>query len=806
MLGTAGLRDMCDTVGPILTNAIVTFPPGGLSTWKPPTDTDDPYYRYGLGSVWANYFVGGAADGHPGSFAPLDVKDLACSTWGLGRSTDSSGSVITTIGPPFLPLLMPNTQMFSLDPTWARLCTGLNLDTYAINQTFIILDPPTALTPEAMMVPTSDSAPNLTPRPNPADPTTMADPPVTSSTSPARPVSGPVNPQISPTNVGDLSKGGATTKPSPVQPKLPEPVFPFESQRHPEYLSPSPNGDPNKPLEASKVQIASVLESTDPVFQQEDRRHSQTQGLGAIIYNALGRSGNEPSRDTGNVDTVTLPNAGVQEVPVGGTRILSVNSLGAQVDGVAYSAGGPALTISGKVFTFVPQPNNNDRDGDRPSDPPSEPSNDPRPVSSLLSIAGQLITLNPSRMLVAGSTILPGGPPITLSNTPLSLDSSGVLLYGSFSTLLSPQSVFTIQSQPITANAAGFAINGESISPGGSAQTIDGTIISLGQSGRLAIGSTLISLPTPETHPLAGPAGSKILSGGPPITLSNTPLSLDSSGVLHYNSFSTLLSPQSIFTIQSQPITANAAGFVINGGSISPGGSAQTIDGTIISLGQSGQLAIGSTFISLPTPETDPLAGPEVMIAGQTVTPNPSELTIAGTTIRAGGPAATVGGTVLSLQTSGALIVGSSTIQLSALQRSLSFPLGVNGLAAQGTSSSLAVIDGVTFTPGKAGVPVAGSVVGLGEGGKTLGIGSAGIAFSTGTPGKAGLPAAGSVVGLEEGGKTLGVGSVGIAISTGGANAAGAMTIFKGGQEREIKIPVSMIRAVGVWAVWLSMA
>ncbi len=444
-------------------------------------------------------------------------------------------------------------------------------------------------------------------------------------------------------------------------------MFPFESQRYPADLSSSPNGNPNKPLETSKVQPASLLESTDLVFQQEDTRHSHTQGLGAMIYNALGRSGNEPSGDTGNVDTLTLPNAGVQEVYVGGNRISYVDPLGVQVDGVTYSAGGPPLTFSGKVFTFVPQLNNNDQYSDRPSGPPSEPSNDLRPFSSLLSTGGQLITLNPSRMLVAGSSILLGGPPITLSNTPLSLASSGILLYGSFSMLLSPQSVFTIQSQPITANAAGF---------------------------------------------------------------------------------------------------------VINGGSISPDGSAQTMDGTIISLGQSGQLAIGNTLISLPTPETHPLAGPEIMIAGQTITPNPSELIIAGTTIRAGGPAATVGGTVLSLKTSGTLIVGSTTMQLSALQTWLSFTLNVDGLAAQGTSSSLTVIDGVTFTPGKAGIPAV----------------------------------AGSVFGLDEGGKTLDVGSAGITIPTGGANEVGATTVFKGGQERDMKIQVSMIKVVWVWAVWLLLA
>ena len=481
---------------------------------------------------------------------------------------------------------------------------------------------------------------------------------------------------------------------------MPEPAFPVESQRHPADLSSSPNGDPDKPLEASKVQSASLLESTDPVFQQEDSLHSQTQGLGAMIYNALGRSGNEPSRDTGNIDTITLPNAGVQEFHVGGTQTLSVNSLGVQVDGVAYSAGGPPLTFSGKVFTFVPQPNNNDRYSDPPSGPPSEPSNDPRPFSSVVSIAGQLITLNPSRMLVAGSTILPGGPPITLSNTPLSLDSSGILLYGSSSILVSPQS---------------------------------------------------------------------------------------------------------ILTIQSQPITANAAGSVIKGGSISPGGSAQTMGGTIISLGHPGQLAIDNTLISSPTSETHHLAGSEIMIAGQTVTPDPSEFTIAGTPIRAGGPAATVGGTVISLQTSGILIVGSTTMQLSALQTSPSFTLSLDGLTAQRTSSSLAVIDGVTFTPGKAGVPVAGSVAGLEEGGKTFDP-VAGSLIGPKEGGKTFDPVTGSVIGSKEGGKTFDVGSAGIAIPTGGANNVSAITVFKGGQGRDITVQVSMFRVVEVWAVWLLLA
>ena len=70
------------------------------------------------------------------------------------------------------------------------------------------------------------------------------------------------------------------------------------------------------------------------------------------------------------------------------------------------------------------------------------------------------------------------------------------------------------------------------------------------------------------------------------------------------------------------------------------------------------------------------------------------------------------------------------------------------------------------------------------------------------TPGKAGVPVAGSFVGLEEGGKTLDVGSARIAIPTGGPNGVDAMRVFKGGQERVSKIQVSMLSAAGVWAGW----
>lgn len=102
------------------------------------------------------------------------MKDLACPTWGLGRS---NGNVVTTIELPWLPLTGPPTEAFYLDPTWASLCTRINNDVYILT-TFAIFDPPSAFTPASVLVPAplvAVVAPTVTPAPNRADSTIVPD-------------------------------------------------------------------------------------------------------------------------------------------------------------------------------------------------------------------------------------------------------------------------------------------------------------------------------------------------------------------------------------------------------------------------------------------------------------------------------------------------------------------------------------------------------------------------------------------------------------------------------------------------------
>ena len=110
VIRTAAVYDLCTTVGPILTNPVMTFSPGGLSTWKPPPASEGGSL-FAIGSTYFDPNAGDFVD-NVGTFAPLAINDLDYPTWGLGTSgTSNNGAVITTIGPPWLPLISLWTQL-----------------------------------------------------------------------------------------------------------------------------------------------------------------------------------------------------------------------------------------------------------------------------------------------------------------------------------------------------------------------------------------------------------------------------------------------------------------------------------------------------------------------------------------------------------------------------------------------------------------------------------------------------------------------------------------------------------------------
>ena len=492
--------------------------------------------------------------GETGILAPLTISDLACPTWGLGRSTPADGTVITTIGPPWLPLIAPPMEAFSLDPTWALLCTGILTDRFDLS-TFALFDPPIALTRGSGLVPGLSVpviASTSVPAPNHADPTTLSDIRVAPSTRAAKPASSPVDPTGPAARTGEPlgdspSPSLAIASGDPTRPESP----PGDSQTAPI--------DPEAPAQ--------------PIPQQGGDARQQTPGLGAIIYNAFGKPGPSTSRTKNEVNIITVPTSGIQEIGISGNKVLSVDPSGVQFEGESYSVGGPAMTLSNNIYTLVPQhwtENSAINDDDSPVDSPP-------PAPDTLTIAGQTIVPNPTGMIIGGSSVVPGGSAVTISNTPVSLDPSGILVVGSSNFSLPPQSIFTIGTQKFTANPTGFLLNGATISPGAAAQTIDGTIISLAQSGVLAVGSSIILLKTPSSTPTA-------------------------------------FAP---VTVAGQTFTPNPTAFSIASTTISAGGPAITIAGTVISLQPSGTLMVGSSTIRLSAPSTPPYEK-VLSIAGQT--------------------------------------------------------------------------------------------------------------------------------------------------------------------------------------------
>ena len=576
LVGTATVVDQCTTVGPMLTNPIIGIAPGGLSTWQP-FSQNGGNDGFGAGDIWNNP-KGGNLQETPdfgAGIAPIDVRDLAYPTWGLGTSTSDDGTIITTIGPPYLPVVILPMSVFSLDPTWALACTAMCTD-IAGETTLVVVDAPIALTPAAKLLPTSIVPPTL------AKPTTVAEPALP-STKPAKPAALPIDP-VAPARTQDPAKDRPT----------PPPVIASASPASlPENFVGSSDGEKN-PL-------------SDP---------------GAPLVSAV--AGNPSS------DQPSDPEAGAGDLRAG--FIASLSSA-----------------------------------NDSPSDDSRQPTTDPKEPVALLPNQG-------------------GNSPQTHTQ------GLGALIYNAFrksryevdgspTPLSPPQSVFTIDTQTFAANPTGFEIGNAAITPGGTAHIIDGTLVSLGQSGVVAIGTITIFSTGLRSMPLAAEA----------------------------------------YTVAGQIFTPNPSAFLIVGTTILANGPAATVSGTTISLAYNGVLRIGSSTLSPLSPSDTPL-DKVYTVAGQTFTPNPSAFSIAATTISAGGPAATINGTLISLQPSGTLVIGSSTISLSIPSQSPS-DITIDGFDVKAQSSFI-VVDGSTLSAADPGITISGKIVSLEAGGKTLDIGT----------------------------------------------------------------------------------
>lgn len=248
---------------------------------------------------------------------------------------------------------------------------------------------------------------------------------------------------------------------------------------------------------------------------------------------------------------------------IGGQTYKSGPSENYIIDGQTLKPGGPPITVGGVDYALAPSAEGLISGGSTItlSSPQPQPPN-------LLTIGETVYTEDSNSNFVVGSqTLVPGGSPITINQTPYSLISapSGIALIIGFKTsYLSPMTtkaaLINIGGSVYAANAASeFIVGSQTLVPGGNAITINHTPYSLfmGPSGEaLVIGSSTSFL-------------------GPTTTAFHTP---------------------AVITIGSALYTANAnSEFIIGTQTLSPG-HAITVSGTRISLGaQETDVVVGTS-------------------------------------------------------------------------------------------------------------------------------------------------------------------------------------------------------------------
>lgn len=534
------MKDECGFLGPMLTDQIITLPPNALSTYVPP--------YYSIGSTYTDpnvnngYFAGRAE--------PLTIADLQCPTFGLGIETSADDSVYTTVGPPWLPIIIPPPEVFTLDPTWKSICT--DLASYYVFMSFAIFDPPFALAPESYLV---------------------APPPAPSSLN----LKGPPNVPAKPTAVFDLQ---ATNTPEPLDPQsspsesTAPPVGDFAAPQEPKADTAQPAAVPLDPS-AKPTTIPDSPSKSPPKSQEGNSTHSISLAPESSVFGALGKSENQSSGNGGSkgiTHIIPVPESGIEEVTVR-DQIFSINPSGLYLSGTSYSPGGPAITVSDGVISLV---------STFPGEEAAAPGADSSPDSQLfipsvqtvtghdsiaLSLAntqetypaqsvlnGVTVQAEPSAAVVGGITLTLGGPGTVIHGNTLSLEQGGTLNIGTSRFALpefqkTTPSAFYLEGMTIRLEPSAVLIDGITLTPGGPGVSKDGYRVSLERGRTLDIGTSHFTLPpaAPETPPkgfnlngltvqaqqsTVAVNGIILTPGGPGTTIKGSSVSLESGGIL----------------------------------------------------------------------------------------------------------------------------------------------------------------------------------------------------------------------------------------------------------------------------------
>ncbi len=320
----------------------------------------------------------------------------------------------------------------------------------------------------------------------------------------------------------------------------------------------------------------------------------------------------------------------------------------------------------------------------------------PEPArTQLISFGGQGETLRQAstQIVLGGQTANPGGPAISASGVTVSIPALPDPNVDSNPDAAPPlaEAVYTVGGQTFVANPTRIAIQRSTIKAGEIPLTISGTPIRLQSSGNLIVGDSTFQVSPTKADPQA----------------------------------STAVPSAQSYVVGDQTFRGNPSALSMAGTTLSAGESGIDIAGTMVSLQPSGGLIIGdSTVLMSPTDSSSefPAAttehGPVLVIGGQTLQANPTSISLAGSVLTAGGSAMTVEGTRISLGTSGGLIVGDSTFPIKPIGVSTEFTTTsmlhhTTGVQSTDSISTADPLSGTTIASDGSEVPIGGTLISM---------------------------------------------------------------------------------------------
>lgn len=243
-----------------------------------------------------------------------------------------------------------------------------------------------------------------------------------------------------------------------------------------------------------------------------------------------------------------------------------------------------------------------------------------------------------SALIIGTKTVTPGAAAVTISGMPVSLaiDGKALMIGGStipvlnrsvISATMTPPAVIQVNGRSFTAVSGSIFILGpQTLIPGGSAITFGGTRVSLAPDGTaIVIGESAIPLPDRTTTPtvlqfngqsFTAISGSELLigsqtliPGASAITVDGTRISLAPDGTAIVIGGSTVpiplptTTPVAVLELGGKSYTEiSGSEFIIGSQTLVAGGSAITVNGTLVSLGVAAtNLVVGTKTAALTT-------------------------------------------------------------------------------------------------------------------------------------------------------------------------------------------------------------